>query len=231
MSEPLGSAPSFVTGSALLQELHDGAPSGHFTLEWLMSRLRGQSYPAIIFLLAVISVVPGISLAAGFLLLVPILQLIAGRPVPKFPRWIATRPLPTDKLNMSLKRAIPILQVVELAIYPRWPIALSAARWIVGIVILLLTVRLLASPLPLSNMLPAAVIGLIALAYLEGDGMMLALALAVGLVVLGVDAKVLYDAAQLVVTRISAAAPGLQTVPPLRWLRAMTRAIGGEWVG
>ncbi len=205
VSEPQKSEPRLVAGSALLQELHDGAPPGHFTLEWLLSSLRGQSYPALIFLLAIVAVVPGISLPVGFLLLVSTFQLIAGRAAPSFPRWIAARPLPTDKLSTSLKRAIPILKVVEVAIHPRWPMALAAAKWIVGWVILLLIVRLLASPLPLSNMLPAAVISVIALSYLEGDGAMLALALAGGLIVLAVDAKVTYDVVQEIIRRIATA--------------------------
>jgi len=208
VSDSQHSGTRLVAGSALLQELHDGAPPGHFTLQWLMSRLRRQSYPAIIFLMAIIAVVPGISLPAGFLLLGPTLQMLAGRPAPTFPPWIATRPLPTDKLTMSLKRAIPILKVVEMAIHPRWPIALAAGRWIVGLVIVLLTARLLASPLPLSNMLPAALISLIALCYLEEDGLMLVLALVAGIIVLAVDAKVLFDVVQEM-RRISTVAAAL----------------------
>jgi hypothetical protein len=160
----------FVAGSALLQEVHDGAPSGHFTPRWLLASLRKQSYPGLIFLLAIVAVVPGISIAAGSLLLVPTIQMIARRPTPAFPRWMADRPLPTDKLSKSLNRAIPILKIIETTIHPRWPTALDASRWIVGVVILLLTVRLLAWPLPFSNMLPAAVIAFIALSDLEGTG-------------------------------------------------------------
>jgi hypothetical protein len=74
-------------------------------------------------------------------------------------------------------------------------------------VILLLTARLLLWPLPFSNMLPAALIGFIALADLEEDGLMVALALAAGMVVLGVDVKILYDVAHDFITRISTAAP------------------------
>ena len=59
VSESQDRGARFVAGSALLQELHDGAPSGHFTLEWLMSRLCKQSYAAIIFLMATIAMVPG----------------------------------------------------------------------------------------------------------------------------------------------------------------------------
>ena len=187
---------AFVAGSALLQKLHDRAPSGQFTLQWLIWRLRRESYPAIIFLLAIMAAVPGISLPAGLLLLVPTLQMIAGRPTPTFPRWIADRPLPTDILCKSLRRAIPILKVIEKAVRPRWPLAFSAASSVVGVVILLLTLRLVAWPLPLSNVVPAIVIGMIALSCLEQDGLMLMLTLLAGLIVLVVDVKVFYDVLQ-----------------------------------
>jgi hypothetical protein len=201
------SRPSFVPGSVLLQELQDRAPSGHLTLQWLLATLHKQSYPGIIFFIALVAVVPGISVPAGLLLLALALQMIARRPIPTFPRWIAQRPWPADRLNASLKRAIPALKMVETAIHPRWPAVLAASRWIVGFVILLLTARLLLWPLPFSNMLPAALIGFIALADLEEDGLMVALALAAGMVVLGVDVKILYDVAHDFITRISTAAP------------------------
>ena len=183
--------------SALLQELHDGVPSGQFTLEWVVSFLRKQSFPAIIFLLAIVAILPGISLVAGLLLLVPTVQMIAGQPAPTFPRWIATRPLSTDTLNTCLKRIVPILKVVEVAIHPR-PGAVAAPKRIVGLVILLLAARLLAAPIPLSNMLPAALISLIALSYLEEDGLMLVLTLVIAVAVLAADVKILHDVMQSV---------------------------------
>jgi hypothetical protein len=194
VSRPPDSEPRLVTGSALLQELHDGVPPGQFTLQWLVSRLHKQSFPAIIFLLAIVAVIPGVSLIAGLLLLVPTVQMIAGQLAPTFPRRIATRPLSTDKLNACLRRIIPILKVVEVAIHPRWPRAVTVPKRIVGLVILLLAVRLLVVPIPLSNMLPAALISLIALSYLEEDGLMLVLALVIAVAVLALDAKIVQDA-------------------------------------
>ena len=43
MSEPQGSEGRFIAGSALLQELRDCAPSGQFTLQWLLLSLAGCS--------------------------------------------------------------------------------------------------------------------------------------------------------------------------------------------
>lgn len=193
MSKIHHARPAFVTASTLLQELHDGAPSGYFTLEWLMAALHAQTYGAIILLLSIVAAAPGISLLAGLLLLVPTVQMIAGRPVPAFPRCIVTRPLSTDKLRTVLKRAIPILKLLETAVRPRWPMPQRITRAIVGSMVLLLTVRLLAFPFPASNILPAVLISFISLAYLEADGVILTVGLLAGLLVLLVDAKILYD--------------------------------------
>jgi len=209
VSETQQTRPAFVAASTLLQQVHEGAPAGHFTLEWLMTSLHDQSYAAIILLLAIAAAAPGISLPAGFLLLVPTFQMIAGRPAPTFPQWIATRPLPTDKLTTVLKRAIPALKVLEVAVRPRWPMPLGATRRIVGLMVLLLTVRLLSNPLPASNVLPAALISFISLAYLEADGLMLTIGLLAGLIALAVDARILFDVAQEIVNRI-----GLQSGGP-----------------
>jgi len=193
MSEKRQRRSPAIAASTLLQQVHDGAPAGHFTLAWLMTSLHDQSYAAIILLLGIVAAAPGISLAAGFLLLVPTVQMITGRPSPIFPQWIADRPLPTDKLSAVLRRAIPVLKVLETAVRPRWPMPQRATRRIVGLVILLLIVRLLTNPLPLSNVLPAVLISFISLAYLEADGAMLTIGLLAGLIVLVVDAKILWD--------------------------------------
>jgi len=188
--------PVFVAASTLLQQVREGAPNGHFTLDWLMTSLRDQSYGAIILLLGIAAAVPGVSLPAGLLLLIPTLQMIVGRPSPMFPRRIATRPLPTNKLCAALNRAIPILKVVETVVRPRWPMPLGPTRRIVSSVVLLLTVRLLTNPIPASNVLPAALISFISLAYLEADGLMLTIGLVMGILILAVDATILLDIAR-----------------------------------
>lgn len=222
MSETQKTRPAFVAASTLLQQLHDGAPSGHFTLEWLMTSLRDQSYGAIILLLGIAAAAPGISLPAGFLLLVSAFQMIAGWPSPILPQWIATQPLPTDKLSTVLKRAIPILKVLETVVRPRWPMPLGATRRIVGLMVLLLTVRLLTNPLPASNVLPAALIGFISLAYIEADGVMLTIGLLAGLIALAVDVKILWDVAQEIVNRIDFQPGGLHPI-------VTGRAGASEW--
>ena len=91
----------------MLQQLHDEAPKDHITLGWLTGRLRKRSFGMIMLVLALLGTVPGISIVAGLLLMIPALQMIVGKPAPVFPRVIAARRLPTRHLAALLQRAIP----------------------------------------------------------------------------------------------------------------------------
>jgi hypothetical protein len=184
---------AFVPTSILLQRLHDEAPVDHFTLGWLMGSLRKRSFGVILLLLALFSIAPGISIAAGLLLIVPAFQMIAGRPAPSFPRRIASHPIPTRHLTALVQRAMPVLRYLEKMIHPRWPTPFEATKRLVGAVILILNATLLLTPLPLSNIVPAMMIALISLAYLEEDGLLLSIALAAAVVVLTVEFAVVWQ--------------------------------------
>jgi hypothetical protein len=69
MSKPLlRGGEEFVRSSILLQRLHDDAPTGDFTLSWLLASLGERSYGMIMLLLATVAIAPGISIVAGLLL-------------------------------------------------------------------------------------------------------------------------------------------------------------------
>jgi len=161
-------------------------PPDHFTLGWLLGSLRKRSFGIIMLLLAVVAIAPGISIVAGLLLMIPAFEMIAGRPAPTFPRRIATRPLPTRHLAALVQRAVPVLRYLEKAIRPRWSTPFEATKRLVGAVILILAVTIVFSPVPLSNVIPALVIALISLAYLEEDGLLLSIALLAAVVILAV---------------------------------------------
>jgi hypothetical protein len=184
---------TFIPASVILQELHDAAPADNLTLGWLMGRLRNQSFGLIMLLLAIVAIAPGISIVGGLLLLIPALQMIAGRSTPSFPRWIADRPLPARKLGAVAARAISVLRSLEKVVRPRFPTPPKATKFVVGILVLLLTARLLLMPIPLSNILPAILIALIALGYLEGDGVLLSISLLAGVVVLTIDLGLIWQ--------------------------------------
>jgi len=170
----------------VLQRLHDEAPTDHFTLGWLMGSLRRRSFGIIMLLLALVAIAPGVSIVAGLLLMIPGFQMIAGQPVPVFPRRIAARPLPTRHLAALVQRAVPVLRYLEKVIQPRWPTPFEATQRLVGTVVVILNTTLVFIPIPLSNVVPALVIALISLAYLEEDGILLSIALLAAVMVLTV---------------------------------------------
>ena len=91
-----------------------------------------------------------------------------------------TRKMPT--VRKTTPRATP----------PAWPNHVTTRR-IVGVVVILLSLRLLVVPLPFSNVLPALLIALISLAYLEEDGLALSISLLAGAAVLAADLGLLWQ--------------------------------------
>jgi hypothetical protein len=168
-------------------------PRDHFTLGWLMQSLQKRSYGMIMLSLAVIAIAPGISIIAGVLLLFPAFQMIAGKSAATFPRFISARPLPTRPLAALMQRAVPVLRYLEKIVHPRWARPLAAIRPMVGIVIALLDAFVVLAPIPLAQVLPALVIALIALAYLEEDGLLLSLALLAALVLVAAGSAAAWE--------------------------------------
>lgn len=186
-------ATAFVPASVLLQRLHDEAPADHFTLGWLMSRMHKRSFGLVMLLLAVVAIAPGVSIVAGLLLMIPAFQMIVNQPAPVFPRRIAVRPLPTRHLAALVQRAVPVLEYLEKFIHPRWPTPLEATKRLVGAVVMLLNITLLFTPVPASNVVPAVVIALVSLAYLEEDGLLLSMALLASVIVLAVESVAVWE--------------------------------------
>jgi len=148
-----------------------------------MGSLRKRSFGIVMLLLALVAMAPGVSIVAGLLLMIPAFQMFAGQPAPVFPRRIAARPLPARHLAAFVQRAVPVLRYLEKVIHPRWPTPFEATKRIVGTVVVILSATLVFIPIPLSNVVPALVIALISLAYLEEDGILLSIALLAAVIV------------------------------------------------
>ena len=184
----------FVPTSVVLQRLHDAAPVDGFTLGWLMGSLRERSFGIVMLLLALAGMPPGLTTVAGLLLMIPAFQMIAGRPAPSFPRRVAARPLPTRHLAVLVQRVVPVLRYLEKMFHPRWPTPVGGTKRLVGVVVLLLDATVLLIPIPMVHVVPDLVIALIALAYLEEDGLLLSSAIAAAVVVLAADSVAVWEA-------------------------------------
>src|SRR2546430_13283850 len=158
--------------SRLLQELIRQAPAEYVTVGWLSSTLHRHSFGIIMLSLGLLATTPVGSTIPGLILAVMAVQLIVGRGEPVFPHFIMTRRLPTKQLRRLGGRAIHVLKHLEKVVHPRWAMTFEVARHAVGVMVLLLTVGLLLTPEPLSNVAPAMAISLISLAFLEEDGLL-----------------------------------------------------------
>jgi hypothetical protein len=184
-----------VNASVVLQRLHDEMPAEHFTLSWLMHSLHKRSFGIIILLIALAAIVPGLSIVAGLLLMIPALQMIAGKSAPVFPSRIATRSWPTRHLAAVVQRFVPVLTYLERVVHPRWHTPLEPTKRLVGAIIVMLSATLVFIPIPLSNVVPALVIALISLAYIEEDGVLLSIALLAAVIVLTVATMAVWEMA------------------------------------
>ncbi|QEX16954.1 hypothetical protein FRZ44_22490 [Hypericibacter terrae] len=176
-----------VPTSAVLQKLLSEAPPGHVSVGWIMERLEERSFGLLMFMLAVIALVPGLSTFIGVLFAVPAYQMIVARRSPALPKIATARRLPTPQFVRAVDRIAPLLRRAETLIRPRWPQSFRTTKRMVGIAILLLGLTLVL-PVPFGHILPAFVIMIVALAYLEEDGVVLWLGLALALVSLSLSA-------------------------------------------
>jgi hypothetical protein len=172
--------------SQVLEEVIRQAPGEYVTVGWLTSTLHRHSFGIIILSLGLLAMTPVGSTVPGLILAVMAVQLIVGRGEPVFPHFIMTRRLPTKQLLRLGGRAIQVLKYLEKAVHPRWPMTFEATKRAVGVMVLLLTIVLLLTPVPLGNVAPAMVISLISLAYVEEDGLLLSVAFLAAIILIGI---------------------------------------------
>ena len=192
-SEPVDTKPLPVPVTATLTDLVNNLPGEHFTIEWLLGRLDRRSFGIIMLVMALVAMVPGISLLIGPLLAIPAFEMILGRSGPSFPRRIAAYPLRSSALAGIVRRALPLLSGLERIVHPRWPISAGISRRAAGLAILALSGLFLA-PLPLIQIVPALLVALIALAYLEEDGLLLCLSILGAIILLAVATAAIWGA-------------------------------------
>ncbi|MGA1859878.1 exopolysaccharide biosynthesis protein [Azospirillum sp. 11R-A] len=183
--------------SEVLRGLLAEAPADWVSFGWLLDKLHKRSFGIVLLLLALIGLAPGTSPVVGLLLTIPAIQMILARESPAFPRIIASRRFSTRRLVRLVDRAVPVLRRMETVIHPRWKTPFEATTRVVGLVVLALT-SVFFVPVPLSNVVPAVTIMLIALAYLEEDGVLLALSLTAAAAVILVGAFTIWQSVKAV---------------------------------
>jgi hypothetical protein len=94
-----------------------------------------------------------------------------------------------------LQRSVPVLKYLEHVVHPRWHTPIEVTKRTVGAVVFMLSVTLVFIPLPPSNVVPALVIALLSLAYIEEDGVLRLIALVTAVITLSAAAAAVWGMA------------------------------------
>lgn len=147
----------------------------HLTIGELLDLLKRRSYGALLIMLSLAGLIPGISFFAGIADFLLGMQIALGFQVPRLPNIIQKQRINRAKLLKFTDRVLPWLIRVEQYVKPRWePVSGSNFRRVIGIMICILS-AIAVLPLPFINFLPNFAIICLALGIIERDGLFLLL--------------------------------------------------------
>jgi hypothetical protein len=189
--------PDLVPTSVHVSRMLDRAEGTHVTVGWLMAELGDRSFGLTLLVMAIVALMPGASPLVGVLIAWPAIQLILGHEEAVLPRLLARREVSVDRLARLIAVVAPRLAWIERLIRPRLPNLFETTRPMTGTAMLLLGLSLIL-PVPFTHVVPALVIMMLALAYLEEDGLALLLALFAALCSLAMTAGAVWGAVETI---------------------------------
>lgn len=181
----------YIPTSVELSRMLDRAHEPRVPIAWLMAQLGRRSFGLTFFVMGVVALLPGASTVVGVLLAWPAVQLALGHEVTALPRVIARRRVGVGRLARLIRILTPWLVWLERLIRPRWPELFQTTRRVTGLTILLLGLTM-TSPVPFGHVLPALMVMLLAVAYMEEDGLALLLSLLGALASLAITAATVW---------------------------------------
>jgi hypothetical protein len=166
--------------SDLLTRLMNEAPKDTVDLDWLLGHLQKRAFGLLLLILVIAILVPGLGIAASVAIAFPAVELMMDRDRPSLPRFLTKRSFATQRFIKWAGRSLPFLRLVERVSRSRWHTPAHATKRAIGLLVLLLAISGI-WPLPLINLVPAVTIALLAIAYLQEDGLLLAVSFCVGI--------------------------------------------------
>lgn len=163
---------------ALLDHFTEGDPDEIIQLDDVLAGLEERAFGMLLFLSIPIALIPGVAGAvSGPVVVLVGLQLLFGRSEPWLPAFIASRGPHRHTMVKFRDRLGPWLALLERVVKPRAAtlLDLRLANAFTGLNLTLLGL-LLSLPIPFTNLLFAVLVLLFALALLERDGRLLAVA-------------------------------------------------------
>lgn len=173
--KPLKQGSTSIHTSELIEKLVVQAPDEAVDPDWLLGHLDKRSFGLLLLILGLLVIVPGVATIATVAVIFPGAEMLLGRSRPTFPRFLSKRPFDFERFKRFTQRIRPLLRAIEQLSRPRWMLPHGIARRLVGALVLFLA---LSAPLPLVNIIPGAIIVVLAIAYLQDDGLLLTFAVA-----------------------------------------------------
>jgi len=174
--------------AAALAALGEGPADGDVSFREIVDRLGVRSFGLAMLLLALPNLtpgpsIPGFSTIFGLPMVLLALQMLAGAPAPRLPRFIAERRISRAAVRRFLAHAVPIVARIDRVLRPRLAVV-AEARGLAALGLLLEGV-LLSLPLPVVSMVAGVGALLIAVGLLARDGLVVLAGQIVGLVTVG----------------------------------------------
>lgn len=188
------SNPSQLKTSELLNETINSLHGKNIEIGELILQFQRRSFGGVLLILAILAMVPGISIFAGIAMIVPAYQLLIGLSAPVFPSSVRKRKVSVNALKRWGPKVITWVILLEKLVRFRWPVLTNtAARRVMGLTIMLLAI-IVTIPFPFSNFPPSVAIICFALGLLERDGLMVIIGSLVGVVAFAIGATLFYVA-------------------------------------
>ncbi len=188
---------TYVPTSVHLARMLDRAEGARVSIAWLMAQLGRRSFGLTLLMMAVLGWVPGLSTVIGVLVAWPAIQMVLGHDRALLPRLVARREVSVERLARVIGIVSPLLAWLERLIQPRLSPPFETTKRLIEVVMLLLGLSML-SPVPFSHIVPALVIMLLAVAYLEEDGVALLFALGAALVSLAITGATVWGTVETI---------------------------------
>ncbi|QPC88758.1 exopolysaccharide biosynthesis protein [Mesorhizobium sp. NBSH29] len=174
---------------------------GPVSISYIRDQLGDRSFAALVVFFALLNMIPlppPSSAILGLPLVMVSAQMMYGSKRAWLPRFIMDKSLSPETFRSVMDRVIPRLVSLEKMIRPRyWPFWRRQGDRFVGFLCLFMAI-VVTLPIPLGNWLPAFSTGLMSLALIERDGILLAIGAIVGVVALVVIVAVFGSATALI---------------------------------
>lgn len=178
--------------SELLRETINNLKGSQIEVGDLIRQFERRSFGGVLLILALLAMVPGISIFAGIAMTVPAYQLLIGLKAPVFPKSVQKRKISVNALKRWGPRVITWVEILEKLVQFRWPMLTNdKAQRVMGLSILILA-AVVTIPFPFSNFPPSVAIICFALGLLERDGLMVLIGSFIGVIAFMIGLTIFY---------------------------------------